>query len=157
MLRNVDEAARRRFNIAPFIRKPATPDPRLEAILKGEWPGILRWMIEGCLDWQANGLIRPRSVTEATADYFAEQDLFAQWLEEKCDVEPDNAYKWSTTSELFVSWSAYAKAAGEEAGTAKGFASAMRRKGIRPERRSMARGWSGIRLKPEMTRYGNDA
>ena len=27
--------------------------------LKAEWPGILRWMIEGCLDWQANGLVRP--------------------------------------------------------------------------------------------------
>jgi len=24
--------------------------------------GILRWAIEGCLDWQANGLVRPDSV-----------------------------------------------------------------------------------------------
>ena len=23
-----------------------------------EAPGILKWMIEGCLDWQAGGLIR---------------------------------------------------------------------------------------------------
>jgi putative DNA primase/helicase len=29
VLRNVDEAARRRFRIVPFTRKPANPDPRL--------------------------------------------------------------------------------------------------------------------------------
>jgi putative DNA primase/helicase len=155
MLRNVDEAAKRRFNIVPFTRKPTAPDPHLEATLKAEWSGILRWMIEGCLDWQANGLVRPQSVTEATADYFAEQDLFGQWLDEQCDIEQDNPAKWATTSELFASWSAYAKAAGEDPGTVKGFAPAMRRKGIKPYRSKAARGWSGIRLVTEQ-RYGDD-
>jgi putative DNA primase/helicase len=155
MLRNVDEAARRRFNIVPFTRKPTAPDPQLERKLRAEWPGILRWMIEGCLDWQANGLVRPESVTTATADYFAEQDLFGQWLEEKCDVDPENTAKWATTTDLFISWTNYAKAAGEEPGTAKGFAPAMRRKGFRPYRSKFARGWSGIRLNNE-NRFGGD-
>jgi putative DNA primase/helicase len=47
VLRNVDEAARRRFNVVPFVHKPAKPDPDLEAKLKAEWPGILRWAIDG--------------------------------------------------------------------------------------------------------------
>jgi putative DNA primase/helicase len=155
MLRNVDEAARRRFNIVPFTRKPAAPDRQLEEKLRAEWPGIFRWMIEGCLDWQAHGLARPASVAEATADYFAEQDLFSQWLEEKCEVERDNSVKWETTSDLFASWSAYAKAAGEDPGTAKNFAPAMRRKGIKPYRSKVARGWSGIRLLSDQ-RYRDD-
>jgi putative DNA primase/helicase len=74
VLQNVDEAARRRFNIVPFTRKPAKPDRELESKLLGEAPAILRWMIDGCLDWQRNGLVRPASVTEATAAYFDEQD-----------------------------------------------------------------------------------
>ena len=74
-LRNVDDAMRRRFNIAPFVHKPEQPDKRLEEKLKGEWPGILRWAINGCLDWQKNGLMRPASVTAATGKYFADQDL----------------------------------------------------------------------------------
>jgi putative DNA primase/helicase len=41
VLRNVDDAARRRFNIVPFTRKPPNPDRGLEAKLKLEWPGIL--------------------------------------------------------------------------------------------------------------------
>jgi putative DNA primase/helicase len=54
-LRNVDDAARRRINIVPFIRKPAVIDKQLEDKLRVEWPGILRWMIQGCLNWQTVG------------------------------------------------------------------------------------------------------
>jgi putative DNA primase/helicase len=155
VLRNVDEAARRRFNIVPFTRKPAQPDPELEEKLRAEWPGILRWMIEGCLDWQQNGLVRPTTVTAATADYFSEQDLFTRWLEDACDVEPDNEYKKATTTELFASWSAYARDAGDEPGTVKSFAPAMRLRGFKPYRTMAARGWLGIQLKTQL-RYGDD-
>ena len=51
-------------------------------------------MIDGCLDWQANGLIRPASVSAATDEYFEEQDLFGQWLEEECDVERLSKPDW---------------------------------------------------------------
>ena len=101
VLHNVDDAARRRFNIIPFVRKPAAPDPDLEAKLKAEGPGILRWMIEGCLDWQRHGLQRPTAVCAATEEYFADQDVMAQWLADACDVEPENPHKWEATSDLF--------------------------------------------------------
>lgn len=148
-LRNVDDAARRRFNIVPFTRKPAVPDRHLEDKLKAEWPGILRWMIDGCLDWQEHGLVRPASVVSATADYFAEQDLFRQWLADECEIEAGNDFKWETTAELFTSWSIYARAAGEPAGSTKSFAPAMRRNGVRQRRGNKVRGWEGIRLKPK--------
>lgn len=75
VLGNVDEAARRRFNIIPFTQKPVTPDRELEDKLKAEAGQILSWAIAGCLDWQANGLVRPEIVTAATRDYFEDQDL----------------------------------------------------------------------------------
>lgn len=153
VLKNVDDAAKRRFNIVPFTRKPLKPDRELETKLRAEWPGILRWMIEGCLDWQANGLVQPASVKEATATYFSDQDIFSQWLEDECDVEPDNPNKWETTSVLYASWSAYAKAAGEAPGTVKAFAPNMMRKGLRPKRVYAGRGYEGVRLKPRET-YG---
>ena len=59
-LQNVDEALRRRFNIIPFTRKPDKPDKELESKLRAEWPQILRWMIDGCIDWLANGLVSAR-------------------------------------------------------------------------------------------------
>jgi putative DNA primase/helicase len=146
MLRNVDDAARRRFNIIPFTRKPVVPDRQLEEKLRAEWPAILRWMIEGCLDWQQNGLVRASSVMEATDAYFAEQDLMAQWLAEKCDVRLGDTKLWDRTTDLFESWSAYAKAAGDTPGTVKAFGPAMRRKGFPQHRTKHARGFSGLRL-----------
>src|SRR5262249_40615227 len=79
VLQNVDEAMRRRINMIPFTRKPAVIDRDLETKLMAEAPGILQWMIDGCLDWQANGLVRPDVVKVATDNYFADQDTFGQW------------------------------------------------------------------------------
>jgi len=86
-LHNVDDAIRRRFNVVPFILKPTTPDKDLEEkLFIQEAGGILRWMIDGCLDWQANGLSRPDCVKAATKEYFDDQDLLGQWIEERCEV-----------------------------------------------------------------------
>lgn len=87
-LKNVDDAARRRFNIVPFLHKPAQPDRQLEDKLREEWPGILGWMIDGCLDWQNNGLVRPKVVVDATAEYFEAQDTIGRWLAERCILAP---------------------------------------------------------------------
>lgn len=155
VLRNVDDAARRRFNIVPFTRKPAEIDRQLEERLKEEWPGILRWMIDGCLDWLENGLVRPSSVAEATETYFADQDLFGQWLEDVCDVEIGNQHKWETVATLYRSWSAYAKEAGEEPGTMRAFGPNMLRKGLEYKRTKVARGFAGIRIKPQTPLEGD--
>jgi putative DNA primase/helicase len=77
-LHTVDDAARRRFNIVPFENRPLVPDPDLQDKLRAEWPAILRWMIEGALDWQANRLARPPVVQTATEVYFSDQDVFGQ-------------------------------------------------------------------------------
>lgn len=146
---NLDDAIRRRFRIVPFTRKPTSPDPTLEEQLRAEWPGILRWMIDGCLDWQRNGLCKPTSVLVATQDYFADQDVFGQFLEERCDVEHDNENKFEGKVILFNAWSDYAKAVGEPAGTGKTFKEAMHRRGF-PEpvqiKAIRTRGYRGIRL-----------
>lgn len=156
ILHNVDDAARRRFNIVPFTRRPAQPDRTLELKLRAEWPGIFRWLIEGCLDWQANGLVRPESVKAATESYFSDQDLFGQWLEEECDVEPGNPHKWATTTELFASWAEFAKAAGEQAGSSKTLKDSLLRRDVEPYRSKSARGFRGIRLNPKQG-YGEAA
>jgi putative DNA primase/helicase len=147
MLRNVDDAARRRFNIVPFIRKPARVDKGLEKKLKQEWSGILRWMIDGCLKWQAEGLSPSSTVAAATRSYFENQDLFGQWLEEKCNAEPGNEKKTATSADLFASWSQFAKAAGETPGNRKSFARQLERRGFRSYRKgdkAGTRAWYGI-------------
>jgi putative DNA primase/helicase len=149
-LRNVDDGARRRFNIVPFIHKPATPDRDLEAKLRAEWPGILRWTIEGCLIWQRAGLIRPQVVIEATEEYFEEQDSIRQWIEERCETGKGLA---DTSSNLFRSWSTWANGNGEPPRSVKWFVQAMRRLGFKHYRQNRARGFFGIEAKPEPTQH----
>jgi len=152
VLRNVDDALRRRLNFLPFVHKPPSKDLQLEEKLRAEWPGILRWMVDGCLDWQENGLVRPAVVKEATDSYFGDQDLLAQWLDEMCDAEPGNPWKSATSAELFASWHTYAARAGEKPMSQKGFADTMEQRGFVRHRGSQGvRGFKGVRLKPAQT------
>lgn len=147
LLQNVDDAARRRFNIVPFNHKPASPDRELETKLRQEWPAILRWMIDGCLDWQANGLVRPRSVLAETEAYFSDQDLLGQWLDDECDVDLGNHWKTATSADLFNSWASYAKAANENAGSKKSFSEQLQRRGLEKYKGTGgARVFRGLRL-----------
>ena len=104
VLRNVDDAARRRFNIVPFTYKPETPDPLLAEKLRAEWPAILRWMLDGCLAWQRHGLRQPEAVRAATADYFAAQDVFGAWAAERLIFGPDLSERPGTLLADFNAW-----------------------------------------------------
>jgi putative DNA primase/helicase len=156
VLHNVDDAARRRFNIVPFMLKPERPDRDLEAALMTEAGGILQWMIEGCREWQKKGgLERPASVHAATEAYFSDQDLFGQWLEDCCDLRPGEPNVWDKSADLFDSWTEYAHKAGDAPGTKKSFGQAMQRRGLEPHRHQASRGFRFVRLKTAAN--GHDA
>lgn len=140
-LSSVDPAMQRRFNMMPFVHKPASPDHMLEEKLKAEAPRILAWALKGCLDWQKHGLGRPESVTSATADYFANQDMFGQWIDECCEVGPR---EWDQPGTLFKSWIAFAKRSGEDGGTAKTFRTTLEKRGFPWSRGNGIRKHSGL-------------
>ena len=81
-LRSVNEAIRRRFHLVPFdVTIPvAERDLQLAEKLRGEWPGILKWAIDGCIAWHHDGLNPPGAVQEATAAYLASEDHIARWI-----------------------------------------------------------------------------
>ena len=143
-LRNVDEAARRRFNIIPFIHKPPAPDKDLERKLKAEYPQILQWMIDGCIDWQAEGITQPKVVHEATAEYFEEQDIFGQWIAERCII---NANISETSQRLFADWQEFAERNGIPGGTQTAFGNRMNKAGYLLKRTSTRRLRAGITTK----------
>lgn len=150
-LRNVDEAMKRRFNITPFTVQPAKPDRQLEEKLRAEHGKILGWAIAGCLDWQANGLVRPAAVSEATADYFESQDTFGAWIAERCETAPD---KWELPARLYSSWCSYAREAGEEPGTSKTLSANLEKRGFRRAKTNGLRVYRGLAVKSEG--YAND-
>lgn len=128
-LKNVDQAIRRRFNMIPFdvqieIEKR---DPDLADKLKAEWPGILQWMIDGCLEWQEYRLMPPAAVLDATEEYFEAEDAFGQWMAECCTQRRgDQGY----TMALFNSWKKWCLAAGELPNSSKRFSQTLAARGF---------------------------
>jgi putative DNA primase/helicase len=126
---------------------PQERDVELVDKLKAEWPGIVAWMIQGCLDWQAQGLKPPRAVLEATEAYLSAEDAIAEWTDEKCERDPK---AWASSSELYGSWAGYAAQAGEVAGSQKSFSQSLESRGFQRHRMSRAQGFYGLRLRPEV-------
>ena len=136
---------RRRLHLVPFsvTIQPGDMDLTLSDKLKKEWPGILAWAIEGCLQWQKLGLKPPEAVQQATAQYFEAEDSFALWLDECCETAPDG---WESSKALFNSWKEWAMSRNEAVGTNKSLAQSLETKGFVRKPKSKARGFAGIRL-----------
>lgn len=148
-LRGVDEAMRARFNLIPFsVTIPAAErDPDLPEKLKAEWPAILRWMIDGCLEWQRDGLQPPAAVKAATDEYLDAEDNFGLWLAEDCIR---SAMARENTADLFAAWCRWAERNGEFAGKSKHFSQNMDARGFAASREggTGVRGFAGVSLRP---------
>lgn len=119
-LRSVDEAVRRRFNIIDFSYTipPDERDPHFMEKLRSEWPQILGWMIDGCIQWQERGLDRPASMVEATREYLETEDTIGQFFGECCEMQPT---AWETVATLFRVYSSWCERVGEKHLSRKGF------------------------------------
>jgi putative DNA primase/helicase len=147
-LRSVGEAMRRRLHLIPFnyTVPVADRDKGLVDKLKAEGPGILAWMIEGCLRWQAEGLEPPPSVIGATDAYMKSEDVVAAWIDDECVL---GSGKSAASSVLFASFKNWAEANGEYAGKQRGLIDKLLlRPGIERSPDCHTRGLLGIAVKP---------
>ena len=85
-IKGTDNAIWRRVRLIPFnVTIPdAQQDRQLPLKLKDEWPGILRWAVEGCLKWQQEELGLPKAVEVANQEYRSEMDILAPFIEDCC-------------------------------------------------------------------------
>ncbi len=153
-IRNIDEAMKRRLHLIPFTVTipPERRDKHLQQKLMAERDGILAWAVQGCLNWQRDGLNPPASVVSATDEYFEAEDAVGRWLEENCVL---HANARSLTAELFNDWKQWCDAAGEFIGSQRRFSDLLVTRGIEKWRNPAGlRGFQGIGLKaPATTGY----
>jgi putative DNA primase/helicase len=96
----------RRVILVPFSRTftGSEKDANLRETLKAEASGILNWLIEGCLQWQAEGLNPPAAVRDAVEEYRTETDVLAEFLETYCEIDESKSIP---VSELYPAYSTY--------------------------------------------------
>jgi P4 family phage/plasmid primase-like protien len=61
----------------------------LAEALKAEKQGILNWIIQGAIEWNAGGLNPPEDVVSATDEYRSDQDTIGHFVKDQCEIGPD--------------------------------------------------------------------
>jgi putative DNA primase/helicase len=144
-LRSVDVAIKRRLHLIPFTINIAKVDKTFYSRkLVPELPGVLAWMIDGCVEWQQHGLAPPQAVTKATGEYFEAEDTLGQWIEECCECGPNF---WGGSEVLFVSWAEWARKREQFVGTETALVKELQKQGMRRGKHDEKRGLYGLRLK----------
>lgn len=106
VVRGTDLGIWRRLRLIPFsvTIPPSQQDSQLTDKLRQELPAIARWLVQGCLEWQQDGLQEPEAVLAATDAYREESDTFSLWFEEHCVADVQAECKASKAYEHFTQW-----------------------------------------------------
>lgn len=143
----------RRIRLIPWLVTvdEADVDRDLPTKLKGELSGILRWGVNGCLEWQRIGLAEPKVVLEATKDYRAESDVLGEFLTSHSVFSADARVSRQLFRERYERW---CEEAGHRPLGAKKVGQRLRERGVEPttvrEGARVRDGWKGVRLKSEL-------
>ena len=111
-LKTVGEEMRRRMHLIEFPDTIAIEERNadLPQQLRSEYPAILQWMIDGCLEWQQQGLGKPERVIEDTEQYLQGQDVLGSWIGESVTRTQGISVR---VSECHRRYAAFAKDRGE--------------------------------------------
>lgn len=98
----------RRVRMIPFRAiipvEQRRPLDEVLADFDGERDGILRWAIEGGVEWYAGGLPKCAAVDGATAEYRNESDWVTQFLAECCETDVTYREAKSALHNAFRQW-----------------------------------------------------
>nr|WP_275590517.1 phage/plasmid primase, P4 family [Mammaliicoccus sp. H-M33] len=105
-VRGRDEGIWRRFVIIPFEKQiPLNEiDKDLTKKLKQELPAIIKWCVDGYLEWQRIGLAEPAIIKEQRDEYRTEMDSIAAFIDECCEVGTTGKIKSSLMFAAYDEW-----------------------------------------------------
>lgn len=113
--------------------------------LMTELPGILVWIVQGCVAWRKYGVGTPAAVKATTREYREAEDVIGRFLSECCTIEQKlrdltptthlmtSARKWCESNNLYLF-------------SDKDLAEALRERGCLYARTGAERGWRGIKV-----------
>ncbi len=73
-------------------------------IITDELPGVLAWLVEGCLKWQNQGLKPPAEVLTATRNYRLDMDMAGDFIDECLIEDPASSVRSTDIYQLFIGW-----------------------------------------------------
>jgi putative DNA primase/helicase len=120
-IRGRDEGIWSRIRIIPFevfIPEHERIKNLSEILVRDEGPGVLNWLVEGCLQYLQQGLNEPKKVRDATQAYRAEQDIVGRFVQECCNSYLNQPHIQPTPREkvhaLYSAYKTWCQDAGEK-------------------------------------------
>ena len=145
-----------RIKLVPFTESfvsepdPTKPnehkkDPTLgDKVDAKELPGVLNWLIAGCLEWRKDGLKPPPEVATATKEYKEDEDTLGRFIDECCVTVNINAKVES--KDLYDCYKQWCYSNGDKEMGSKTFGQKIEDKGFTRYRDNKSRGFVGIGL-----------
>lgn len=148
-IRDDDEGAWARVRRIPFdsVIPAAQQDRTLKVRLREPEvrAAVLAWAVQGCLDWQRDGLGRADAIDKSTAAYRKDMDRIAGFFDESCVFEPQTAITVEQFRQAYDGWC-------KEQGlrfplSAKEVAARLKERGCEAGKLNRKRAWIGVRLR----------
>ena len=139
-----DHGIFRRLRVIPFNKKfaPEDQDKTLPNKLEAELSGILNWTLEGCRQWQAEGLNPPQIILDQLDEYQQDMDSVGNYVAEKLDLQPEGKLQ---SSVLFSNYKEWCQSTGYAAEDDQGFKNALLRiNGVSHKKRRDGRYYEGL-------------
>jgi putative DNA primase/helicase len=107
IVRGTDIGIWRRIHLLPFI--VTIPPEKVEKDfrerrLMPELGGILNWALEGLKAYLKEGLKPPPAVLDATEEYRQDMDVVEQWIDDRCDIDPQATVPSSIAYDDYARW-----------------------------------------------------
>lgn len=143
VIKGTDHGIWRRIRLVPFeVTIPEQErDKQLPDKLRAEMAGILNWAVQGCIQWQHNGLGAPAAVQAATAAYRADMDIMAAFLEECCIVSPRAA---CSVKQLYIAYVQWCEENNERPVPQRAFGSRIEERGYERYHSRVGAFWKGL-------------
>ena len=143
VISGTDDGIWRRFVLIPWPISipPEQRDLLLRERIAKEKPGLLNWLLQGCIDWNKDGLQMPEFCRAITNDFRQESDELADFITEKLSKDPE---RYCLKGEVYTAYKRWAEEGGLRRMTKRQLSTALQERGFESGRTSTTRDHSWI-------------
>lgn len=150
VISGTDQAIWDRINLVPFaVTIPENERKSIHEMMgmfQDEAPGILAWMVRGCLEWLEKGLQTPDEVKAATKQYRSDMDVLQEFLDDCCNDDGSSTVSSKDLYNRFKSWGEAEGLREKEIWSKSSFTRRLKERGY-VQFRGAERKWKGLSLK----------
>jgi len=143
---SASESMFRRIVVMPFNAKFSneTLNKNIQEELLENPEAILKWIVDGAVEYYKNGIPYCKEVNETISNYYKSADVIGRFLADETNSN-DSTYKVAVST-LYAAYQGWAKKNGEEELAINKFGSLMKNKGFTQGHSGSIRHWNGLNL-----------